>query len=607
MKGHIPREKIEEIKDRANIVDIISEYVALKKAGRNYVGLCPFHREKSPSFTVNQDKQIFYCFGCQEGGNVFSFLMKINGMTFPEAVRHMADKMGVHIPREASGRETQAASEREKLHRINGMAAQWFAGNLSSPAAGTVRDYLDRRGMTAAVVEQFRLGYARDGWRYLKDFLAGQKVPLALVEKVGLIISKDNGQSYDRFRGRVMFPIEDLNGTVIAFGGRQLGAGEPKYLNSPESPVYTKGNNLYGLSRTKDAIRQNDCAVIVEGYFDLLTLWSVGITNVVATLGTALTTNQIALIRRFTKNVIAIFDPDEGGKHAVERSLPLFMEEGMHAKVGLLPQGNDPADYALRHGQQGMTDIITGAVSMVDYYIDEIMTKHGSLEDNIDAIGSSIVFISRIGDPIQRNLFIKRVSERAGIDQSLLKTEIGKALHSSQQGRPRSSGPRERAIARTDTVELSLVHLLLLHPERITMLEGEPFLDYFTSPELRAFAASLVANSRGSAWLDVADLAGDMEEGDTKNRILKLLVEPNPFNDEIVDRLLSDTVNKLRDNWYRGRRKALQRRLVEAQEAGDQELTGRLLLETKQLLQEERVSKSGNTTCVSDGPKEKAL
>lgn len=594
MKGHIPREKIEEIKDRANIVDIVSEYVALKKAGRNYVGLCPFHKEKAPSFTVNQEKQIFYCFGCQEGGNVFSFLMKINGMTFPEAVRHMAGKMGVHIPRETDGKGGGAVSERDSLRRINLMAAQWFSQNLSAPASKIAQDYLAERGMTDAVVEQFRLGYAREGWRYLKDFFEQKRVPLTLVEKAGLIIAKDNGQSYDRFRGRLMFPIEDMNGAVIAFGGRQLGKGEPKYLNSPESPVYTKGNNLYGLFRTKDAIRKQGYAIIVEGYFDLLTLWSVGITNVVATLGTALTRNQIGLIRRFTRNVIAVFDPDEGGKHAVERSLPLFLEEGMHAKVGLLPRGSDPADYALQSGQQGMADMIAGAVSMVDYYIEEIMTKRGSLEDSIDSIGSSISFISHISDPIQRNLFIKRVSEKVGIDQSLLKTEVGKTLKQSRQGPSRPPGYAGRRVVRADTAELTLVHLLLLYPEKVSMLEDETFLEYFKSPQLKALAGTLVKCSKGHGRCDVSDLMGDMEEGDLKNRILKLLVEPNPFNDEIVNQVLSDTVKKLKDNWYRGRRKILQQQLIKAQEAGDRELTGRLLFETKQLLQEERVSKSGH-------------
>jgi len=594
LKGHIPSEKIEEIKDRTNIVDIVSEYVALKKAGRNFVGLCPFHKEKSPSFTVNQEKQIFYCFGCQEGGNVFSFLMKINSMTFPEAVRHMAGKMGVHIPRELNGRSIGEASERDKLNRINLMAAEFFSQNLPSPAAKIARDYLAMRGMDDAVIEKFRLGYSQDGWRYLKDFFEREKVPLNLVEKAGLIISKGDGQSYDRFRGRLMFPIEDMNGAVIAFGGRELGNGEPKYLNSPESPVYTKGKNLYGLFRTKDDIRKKDSAIIVEGYFDLLTLWSAGITNVVATLGTALTRNQIGLIRRFTRNVIAIFDPDEGGKNAVERSLPLFLEEKMHAKVGLLPEGNDPADYVMKHGEKGIADITGRAISMVDYYIEEVMTKRGSLEDNIDSIGDSISFISHISDPIQRNLFIKRVSEKVGIDQALLKTEIGKALTRSKQAPPQSSRREEKKIARVDKVELALVHIFILYPDKISMLKDKTFLEYFTSLELKRLAGILTESFRKGKIKAPSDLVGDMEDGALKDKILKLMVEPNPFDPEVVDKVLTDAIKNLRDKWYRGRRKTLQRELIKAQEMDDQGLKDRLLLEKERLLKEEKRPDSGN-------------
>ncbi|MBN2567845.1 MAG: DNA primase [Deltaproteobacteria bacterium] len=593
MKGHIPREKIEEIKDRANIVDIISEYVTLKKAGRNFVGLCPFHREKAPSFTVNQEKQIFYCFGCQEGGNLFSFLMKINSMSFAEAVRHMAGKLGIRIPQEVNGRRGEA-TEREKINRINRMAAEFFSQNLSSPAAKIARKYLAKRGMADSVIEKFRLGYSQDGWRYLKDFFESKKVPLNLVEKAGLIISKDSGQFYDRFRGRLMFPIEDVNGAVIAFGGRELGNGEPKYLNSPESPVYTKGNNLYGLSLTKDDIRKKDYVIIVEGYFDLLALWGAGITNVVATLGTALTRRQIGLIGRFTRNVIAIFDPDEGGKHAVERSLPLFLEEEIHVKVGMLPEGNDPADYVIKHGEKGIADITSRAMSMVDYYIEEVMAKRGYLEDNIDSVGKSLSFISHISDPIQRNLFIKRVSEKIGIDQSLLKTETGKVLARSQHVSLQSARREEKTMARPDKVEMALVHLLLLYPEKISMFKDDGFLEYFTDQEIKGLVGTLMESFKNGVTRKSADLVGDMEDCPLKNSMLKLLIEPSPFDDAVANRALADTVQKLRDNWYRERRKALQRKLIKAQEEGDQGLKNRLLLETKQLLQEEKISNARN-------------
>jgi len=341
LKGHIPEEIIEDIKARANIVEIVSEYVSLKKTGRNFVGLCPFHKEKSPSFTVNPEKQIFYCFGCGEGGNAVTFIMKTNEMTYPEAIRRLAARLGIIIPeRKVTPSEKRRASDREKLNRINAMASAHFSKNFASTRGKVARDYMTKRGMDEAIIKDFRVGYSFDEWRNLKDFYERNGVPLALVEKAGLIIGKDNGQFYDRFRGRLIFPIVDLNGNVIAFGGSVLGVGEPKYLNSPESPVYSKGKTLYGLYQTKDDIRKSDFAIIVEGYFDLISLWSSGIRNVIATLGTALTKNQIELVRRFTRNIVILFDPDEGGRSAVERSLQLFLEEKIHAKVVVLPDDN---------------------------------------------------------------------------------------------------------------------------------------------------------------------------------------------------------------------------------------------------------------------------
>ncbi|HOO89649.1 MAG TPA: DNA primase, partial [Syntrophales bacterium] len=256
MKGYIPQETIGEIKSRVNIVNLISEYITLKKAGRNFVGLCPFHKEKTPSFSVNPEKQIFYCFGCGEGGDIFAFLMKINGTSFAESAQYLASKAGITIPvRTMTNTERTEKSEKEQLHRINAMAADYFSYQLASNNGRVARDYLTKRKMGAAIAAEFQLGYAPGGWGNLVNYFASKRVPLRLVEKTGLIISKDKNRFYDRFRGRLMFPIEDLSGRVVAFGGRAIGDDMPKYLNSPESPVYTKGKVLYGMYRTKEKIR----------------------------------------------------------------------------------------------------------------------------------------------------------------------------------------------------------------------------------------------------------------------------------------------------------------------------------------------------------------
>ena len=317
MNGSIPDYK-EEVRRRADIVSLIGEYVTLRKAGRNFLGLCPFHREKTPSFTVSPEKQMFYCYGCSEGGDVFSFLMKLNQLTFAEVLRHLAGKVGVVIPeRQISREEKERYTLKEQIRKVNETAAGFFAGVLQSPAGEGAREYLRKRGIGEEAVRTFRLGLAQDGWSNLIDFLEKKGIPSTLAEQAGLAIPRSGEKSrghYDRFRGRLMIPIEDVDGHVIAFGGRVMGAGEPKYMDSPESAVYTKGNNLYGLARTREAIREKGYAILVEGYFDLIALWNAGITNVVATLGTALTRNQVDLIRRYTTRVAAVFDPDEAGR-----------------------------------------------------------------------------------------------------------------------------------------------------------------------------------------------------------------------------------------------------------------------------------------------------
>ncbi|MBU4074519.1 MAG: DNA primase, partial [Proteobacteria bacterium] len=410
MKGSIPEDKIEEIRRRADIVSLIGGYVTLRKAGKNFLGLCPFHREKTPSFTVSPEKQMFYCFGCSEGGDAVSFLMKLNQLTFPEAVRHLAGKAGVVIPeRTVSHEEKERRTLREQIRQTNEIAAGFFADALRSPAGEGAREYLRKRGIGEEAVSTFRLGLAPDGWRHLLDFLGKKGISPQLAEKAGLIVPRAGQQDrgyYDRFRGRLMIPIEDVDGHVIAFGGRVMGAGEPKYVNSPESAVYTKGNNLYGLARTREAIRERGFAILIEGYFDLISLWNAGITNVAATLGTALTRSQIDLIRRYTTHVAAVFDSDEAGRKALARSLELFLAGNIHARAVILPDGYDPDDFVRTRGREEMEGLVTRALPMVDYYIEEILGGRGTLEEDRDKLREAVSFICRIEDAIARNLFV---------------------------------------------------------------------------------------------------------------------------------------------------------------------------------------------------------
>ena len=588
MKGSIPEDKIEEVRRRTDIVSLIGEYVTLKKAGRNYLGLCPFHREKTPSFTVSPDKQMFYCFGCSEGGNGVSFLMKLNHLTFPEAVRHLAGKVGVVIPdRPLSREERERSTLGEQIRRVNGLAADCFARALQSPAGEGAREYLRNRGIGAEAISTFRLGFAPEGWQNLLDFLDKKEVPPKLVEQAGLaILRAGEGERghYDRFRGRLMIPIEDVDGHVIAFGGRVVGAGEPKYMNSPESPVYTKGNNLYGLSRTREAIRQAGFSLMVEGYFDLIALWSAGMQNVVATLGTALTRAQVDLLRRYAPRVAAVFDPDEAGRKALARSLELFLAGNVHAKAVILPDGLDPDDFVRTRGREKVEELVARALPMVDYYIDEILGGRGTLEEDRDKLREAVAFLCRIEDAVERNLFIKKVAETLNVDEGVLKAEVQRTRAHSPAQMP-AEQMRRKAPTEYDPIEMSLVQMMLEYPNKISVVAESGVLDCFRTGELKSLGGELLAASReGGATKDASVFVGSLSEGPLREKLLALLVRESPYHEDLIDRLMADAVRQLRERVNKERGRILTRKINEAKKAGNQELHDRLFAEKNRLL-----------------------
>jgi DNA primase len=598
LKGHIPGSKVEEIKDRTDIVDLISEYITLKKTGRNFVGLCPFHKEKTPSFTVNRDKQIFYCFGCGEGGNAISFLMKVNQQSFPEAVRHLARKTGIVIPEGVMTREEKERSSlKERINRVNQMAAQYFSKNLFSPAGREAREYVAKRGIRESVVREFRLGYAPDGWRHLRDFFEKGKVPLRLAEQAGLIVSKTNEKEtfYDRFRGRLIFAIEDIGGHIIAFGGRVMGDGEPKYLNSPESPVYVKGRCLYGLNRNKEDIRQKGYVILVEGYFDLLTLWNAGVTNVVATLGTALTKEHVDLIRRYTGQVIAVFDPDEAGKRALARSIVLFLAGNVQAKVVVLPDGYDPDQYVRTFGRDSFEKVVADAQSMVDYYIEMVIGKVGTHEEKRDALREAVSFIIQIGNESERDLFIKRVSEKVGLNQELLAKEVNSTLKGSAKGSTgkAKSESREPGIG-IDQVELSLIHIMLEYPGMIPGVVHADILHYLENAELAKFAEVLKESfdSAGTGGFNSSMLVDRMGNGMIREKLLKKMVDEVSFDEKMAERILTDTIRQIKRRAYGEKHKVLRVKLAKAQEMGDHELCNSLMSEIQRLRSEKEALSS---------------
>ncbi len=595
MKGLIPGNKVEEVKDKADIVDLISEYVTLKKAGRNFIGLCPFHQEKTPSFTVNRDKQIFYCFGCGEGGNVLTFLMKISHQSFPEAVRYLARKTGIDIPEGVMTREEKERTGiKEQIIRINQIAAKHFSQNLLSRAGGEAREYLLKRGIGESVIKEFKLGYAMDGWRNLRDYFEKEKIPLKLAAQAGLIVQKTNGQDsfYDRFRARVIFPIEDVGGHIVAFGGRVMGKGEPKYLNSPESPVYVKGRCLYGLNRTKDDIRKKGYVIIVEGYFDFLSLWNTGVTNVVASLGTALTKDHVDMIRRYTEQSVAIFDPDEAGKKALARSLALFLAGNIHAKVVVLPDGHDPDQYIRIFGKESFDEVVTNAQSMVDYYIETVIGKTGALEEKLTSLRNAVPFIANIDDAMERNLFINRVSEKLGIDRELLKDAVQRSLTAPAQTSTGVLGSHDKETV--DRVELSLIYIMLAYSYKIPEIIHTNILAYLTNSGLRAFGEVIRKSfdRDGAEGIDASFLVDRLDNGIIREKLLKMMVDEPPYDDKMANHILSDTIRKIKIKWYGEKQRILKMELAKAEKMGNRELEKSIIEEKERLRNEEKTLSS---------------
>jgi DNA primase len=579
--------KIEEIKSRVDIVELASQYLTLKKTGRNYLGLCPFHQEKTPSFTVNREKQIFYCFGCGEGGNIITFLMKIAGKTFPEAIKELAEKTGVVLPPSLTGKEGRNRdSLREGITDLNLRAAQQYARNLYSTAGKTARDYLQKRGITEETIKQFRLGYAPDSWRSLTDHIERSCLSLKMAEQAGLVVAGKEDSYYDRFRGRLIFPIENVFGEIVAFGGRILENGEPKYLNSPESPVYIKGRNLYGLNKTKEEIRKKGFALIVEGYFDLISLWNAGVGNVVASLGTALTREHLELLRRYTVNVVALFDPDEAGRKALDRSLELFLAMNMRAKALVLPGGLDPDDYIKKFGKDKLEGLIANAQPLSDYYIENVLGTGNTFEDKRDMIKTAMEFVDKISDKKEKDLFIKRIAEKTGIDQELL---IKETYKNSTPTKSKTGKEKMQLNINNDTVEVHLIQFLLEYPQKTIFMENENILDYFLQPQIKALGAKIIDAYKLLGFVDLSLILTAAEDAPLREKIFRLMMEAVPVDDEeMAEKIFADNIRQIKKKWYRDQHRQIKFKLAQAQEKGNRELLERLLQEKENLLNKER-------------------
>ncbi|MBI4484132.1 MAG: DNA primase [Acidobacteria bacterium] len=512
---------LQEVRNTANIVSLVSEYVRLRKRGRNHVGLCPFHSEKTPSFNVNDDKQIFHCFGCGVGGDAFKFLMLMERLEFPEAVRRLAEKNGIPLPK---SEPAPGAGVKEKILAALEDAARFFQQCLRSDEGRMAREYLEERQISPETVEKFRLGYAPSSGVRLIQVLQGSGYSLSVLEQGGLLRRSDSGEGIlDKFRNRVMFPIFDLSNRVVAFGGRILGEGLPKYLNSPESPVFTKGHHLYGLNLSKEAIRRADFAILVEGYFDLLVPYQHGTTNVVASLGTSLTPPQVKLLGRHTRNILVNFDPDAAGLSATQRSLDLFLEEGFRVNVVRLPQGRDPDSFVRDFGIGKYREELRNSVPYLDFVLEKAIRAErtpASPRAKVNVLNAVLPYLSKLENRVERAEYVTRLSRKLEIEDQLVLAEVRKAVAARK-----TNISADRLLTDIDVkpAERHLIKILL--EDQDIRLKTLPLLSDMSFEGLRTRAIfcgimDLYNAGKGVDYFRLKEILGDSEEGLLLERIL---------------------------------------------------------------------------------------
>ncbi len=534
---HIPKDKISQVLAASDIVDVVSESVILKKSGQNFFGLCPFHSEKTSSFSVNPAKQIFYCFGCHAGGNALAFVMKYHGLSFPEAVRMLARKYSVPLELEnADPAARQRANEREALFRLNKKVMAYYCGRLKqADDAGEARKYLDKRGTSPEIIDQFQLGHAPDSWDGVIRLFRKEKVGQKTAVESGLIIPRKQGNGYyDRFRNRIIFPIFDINMQVAGFGGRIMDDGQPKYLNSPETIVYHKSKILYGLHAARQHCRTSGLVYIVEGYFDFLSLYQKGIRNCVATLGTALTADHVRILKGYAKKMVLVFDSDTAGLNAAKRSIQIFLNEGVDTRILVLPKGSDPDSFIMdqSHDPVGAwEENARKAKTMMEFLFELSRQNHGfSVEGRLRILEEMKEYLVQIRDRALRSLYIRQIAESLQIDEKAvlekvrdrLQTDSAKntSLQTKEQNTDSLTG------LRSDPREEQIISMMICHPDMIAMVKDSNVLDSFYSERLRKIARMIMdakMDSRGH----LHDLLAGITEPQDQELIAALSMKGN--------------------------------------------------------------------------------
>jgi DNA primase len=530
----IPEEVIRNIQYSADIAEIVSETVVLKKAGQNLVGLCPFHTEKTPSFTVSPTKQIFYCFGCGTGGNVFVFLMKRDGISFPAAVQLLGQRYNISIPTaEMTPGQKQRLREVEKLNHVNLVAAKYYRRILfDGNASGNGLNYLLKRKIEEKIIKSFGLGFAPDGWDKLVRFFKSSQIHVHDAAQAGLVIKKKDGSGYiDRFRKRIIFPIINTGGNVVGFGGRVLDASLPKYLNSPETRVFNKRKTLFGLYQAKRHCRRLRTAIVVEGYFDVLMLHQYGFRNAVATLGTALTQEHVRLLKGNVDQIVVVFDSDAAGIKAAERSLNLFFAADVNARILVLPRDQDPDSFLRHNGSQAFQKAIDNAEGMLSFLTQRAAERHGTdTAGKVRVIGDMAHLLRSIDDVVVRSVAVKNVAEKLDIEESLLLKKMDSLPrpndHAAVRATQTTMGTETGRKASFDyedegrrfRFEKQIVAMMMQFPEAIAIIQERDLLKSFQSDRMREIAAKIMVLAADANIHDSEEMiAAIMNTADSSN------------------------------------------------------------------------------------------
>ena len=586
-----PQTFIDDLKRQADIVRVIQDYVQLKKKGANWMACCPFHKEKTPSFSVSPAKEIFYCFGCHKGGSVFNFVMEIERVAFPEAIKIVADKVGMPLPKMLDdSRYEVRRQEADQVIQLNSWAMEWWEQQLASSNEGRIaREYLKQRETTEETQKAFRLGYAPDSWEALSSYLRHKGATQDHIDRSGLVVKKDEGGSYDRFRGRLMFPVLDVQGRPLAFGGRTLKGEDAKYINSPETAAYVKGRNLFGLNLTRDEIRRQGFAILVEGFLDLIVPYQFGVRNVAASLGTALTPEQVKLLSRFARKVVVNYDGDRAGVQAAKKSIEILLAEDLEVKVLVLPDNADPDEYIRKFGVTEYQRQRTQAQPHIQFVIESALRDRNLHRpaEKAEAVEEVLPYIRAVNSRIQKREYFDMAMDALGIDRENVNTsawrrELWQTVRDNRNIRTTTVQALTR---RTDATaaEQRLLGLLFadanLRREVLPMLREEDYEDLATAPLFKA----LFELEREGVEIDFDSLTNKTDGDEFAARMIPMVLMNSSLHSSNEHYVAEECVATFRLMKIEQRIEELRRELAIAEREQDGDKVSRLSAEQIQL------------------------